>query len=197
MPRLTAETFRHLGRSHLGLPPADVLSGLDHLAEDLDSPFATCTYLTCQPVSGICEFASAGHLPPVVARTDGTAELIDPPPGPQLGIGGSTFTTHRLVLTAGSRLLLCADGLVETRTDPSTNGSNSFGHSSPAPRRTWKTPAISSWSSCATRAHATTSPSSSPACHLARPARPGDSDMGGKPDHGQPSGTADHRHRTR
>ncbi|MFJ8545297.1 SpoIIE family protein phosphatase [Streptomyces sp. NPDC093586] len=103
--------------SHLGLPPADVLYGLDRLAEDLESPFATCTYLTCRPDSGTCEFASAGHLPPVVVRPDGAAELIDPPPGPPLGIGDSTFTTHRLALTAGSRLLLYTDGLVETRTD--------------------------------------------------------------------------------
>ncbi|WP_055470056.1 SpoIIE family protein phosphatase [Streptomyces ardesiacus] len=104
--------------SRLGLSPADVVSGLDHLAEDLESPFATCTYLTCQPASGICKFASAGHLPPVVARPDGTADLIDPPPGPPLGIGGTAFTTQRFVLTAGSRLLLYTDGLVETRTDP-------------------------------------------------------------------------------
>ncbi|WP_077799715.1 SpoIIE family protein phosphatase [Streptomyces sp. JHA26] len=103
--------------SHVGLPPADVLCGLDRLAEDLESPFATCTYLTCRPASGTCEFASAGHLPPVVVRPDGTVELIDPTPGPPLGIGDSAFTTHRLALTAGSRLLLYTDGLVETRTD--------------------------------------------------------------------------------
>jgi PAS domain S-box-containing protein len=103
--------------SRLGLPPAEVLRGLDQLAEDLESPFATCTYLTCQPATRTCEFASAGHLPPVVVGPDGTAGLLDPPPGPPLGIGDSTFTDHRLTLDAGSRLLLYTDGLVETRTD--------------------------------------------------------------------------------
>nr|WP_318216410.1 SpoIIE family protein phosphatase [Streptomyces sp. SCL15-6] len=80
--------------------PAEVLNGLDRLAEDLESPFATCTYLTCRPASGTCEFASAGHLPPVVVRPRGTTELVDPPPGPPLGIGNSRFTTHRLALAA-------------------------------------------------------------------------------------------------
>lgn len=104
--------------ARLDLPPGAVLSGLDSLAEDLDSSFATCTYLTCRPAVGTCEIATAGHLPPVVIRPDGTTGLIDPAPGPPLGIGGTTFTTHRLTLAPGSRVLLYTDGLVETRTDP-------------------------------------------------------------------------------
>lgn len=106
---------RTLGR--LDLPPAAVLSGLDRLVEGLESSFATCTYLTCRPASGTCEIATAGHLPPVVIHPDGTAELIAPNPGPPLGIGDTTFTTHRLTLAPDSRLLLYTDGLVETRTD--------------------------------------------------------------------------------
>ncbi|MBU8547700.1 SpoIIE family protein phosphatase [Streptomyces sp. Babs14] len=104
--------------ARLDLPPGAVLSGLDSLAEDLDSSFATCTYLTCRPAGGTCEIATAGHLPPVVIRPDGTTGLIDPAPGPPLGIGGTTFTTHRFTLAPGSRVLLYTDGLVETRTDP-------------------------------------------------------------------------------
>ncbi|UXI76897.1 SpoIIE family protein phosphatase [Streptomyces vinaceusdrappus] len=104
--------------ARLDLPPGAVLSGLDSLAEDLDSSFATCTYLTCRPAAGTCEIATAGHLPPVAIRPDGTTGLIDPAPGPPLGIGGTTFTTHRFTLAPGSRVLLYTDGLVETRTDP-------------------------------------------------------------------------------
>lgn len=104
--------------ARLDLPPGAVLSGLDSLAEDLDSSFATCTYLTCRPAAGTCEIATAGHLPPMVIRPDGTTGLIDPAPGPPLGIGGTTFTTHRFTLAPGSRVLLYTDGLVETRTDP-------------------------------------------------------------------------------
>ncbi|MBQ0910770.1 SpoIIE family protein phosphatase [Streptomyces sp. RM99] len=107
--------------ARLDLPPGAVLSGLDSLAEDLDSSFATCTYLTCRPAAGTCEIATAGHLPPVVIRPDGTTGLIDPAPGPPLGIGGTTFTTHRFTLAPGSRVLLYTDGLVETRTDPIDN----------------------------------------------------------------------------
>ncbi|MGV2915773.1 PP2C family protein-serine/threonine phosphatase, partial [Streptomyces alfalfae] len=103
--------------ARLDLPPAAVLSGLDRLVEGLESSFATCTYLTCRPASGTCEIATAGHLPPVVIHPDGTAELIAPNPGPPLGIGDTTFTTHRLTLAPDSRLLLYTDGLVETRTD--------------------------------------------------------------------------------
>jgi PAS domain S-box-containing protein len=103
--------------ARLDLPPEAVLTELDRLAEDLETSFATCTYLTCRPASGTCEFATAGHLPPVVIHPDGTAGLVAPVPGPPLGIGDSTFTTHRFVLTPGSRVLLYTDGLVETRTD--------------------------------------------------------------------------------
>ncbi len=104
--------------ARLNLQPGAVLSGLDSLAEDLDSSFATCTYLAYRPAAGTCEIATAGHLPPVVISPDGTTGFIDPAPGPPLGIGGTTFTTHRCTLARGSRVLLYTDGLVETRTDP-------------------------------------------------------------------------------
>lgn len=104
--------------ARLNIPPADVLHHLDWLAESLDPSFATCTYVTCQPATGQCELATAGHLPPVLIRPDGTAELINPSPEPPLGLGGTTFTTHRFTLAPHSRLLLYTDGLVETRADP-------------------------------------------------------------------------------
>jgi serine phosphatase RsbU (regulator of sigma subunit) len=59
-------------------------------------------------------FASAGHLPPLVACPDGGVEVWWESPEPLLGpVPCPRRTTHRRALPAGSTLLLYTDGLVE------------------------------------------------------------------------------------
>ena len=74
----------------LELPPAETLQQLNELMQELgvrEPHFATCVYAIFDAVAGTCEVASAGHLPPLLVRPDGTNELLDVLPAPPLGVG--------------------------------------------------------------------------------------------------------------
>ncbi|WP_399128612.1 SpoIIE family protein phosphatase [Actinacidiphila sp. ITFR-21] len=111
--------------SMLDLPPDELLAHLDDLVLRIDRDEATaggvpvagatCLYAVYDPVSGTCELARAGHLPPGLVRPDGTAEFLDVPAGPPLGLGGLPFEAVEHRLPEGSRLVLYTDGLVEDR----------------------------------------------------------------------------------
>ncbi|WP_432092718.1 SpoIIE family protein phosphatase [Streptomyces sp. bgisy100] len=104
--------------TRLDLEPAALLRHLDDVTTGLDQAFATCVYSSFDPATGRCRISTAGHLPPVLVRPDGTAELIDVPTGVPLGVGEVPFETVDLELPPGSRLVLYTDGLVETRDEP-------------------------------------------------------------------------------
>ncbi|MGP4002324.1 SpoIIE family protein phosphatase [Streptomyces sp. 8N706] len=104
--------------TRLDLEPAELLRHLDDVTNGLDQAFATCVYASYDPRTAHCRISSAGHLPPVLVRPDGTAELIDVPNGVPLGVGDIPFGTTDLRLTPGSRLVFYTDGLVETRDEP-------------------------------------------------------------------------------
>ncbi|WP_082598577.1 MULTISPECIES: SpoIIE family protein phosphatase [unclassified Kitasatospora] len=112
--------------SMLDLPPDDLLAHLDELVSRIDKDEAiahsdpgitgaTCLYAIYDPVSGYCELARAGHLPPALIAPDGTAEYVDLPAGPPLGVGGLPFETAQLKVPEGSRLVLYTNGLVVDR----------------------------------------------------------------------------------
>src|SRR6266566_1213269 len=76
--------------ARLELSPAESLQQLDELMRTLgerEPHFATCAYAVFDAVSGTCEGASAGHLPPLLVRPDGSGVFLDVPPAPPLGIG--------------------------------------------------------------------------------------------------------------
>lgn len=108
--------------ARLDPPPAELLGHLDDIARSLGDAIATCVYAVCDPRRGSCELSSAGHLPPVMIRPDGRAELLDIPGGVPLGVGGVDFGTMEQELPAGSLLALYTDGLVESRTEPIDTG---------------------------------------------------------------------------
>ncbi|MET8468755.1 SpoIIE family protein phosphatase [Streptomyces sp. NPDC006422] len=104
--------------AQLDLTPCQVLHHLDRLSAELDgSSFITCSYVICQPATGECRIATAGHLPPVLAHPEGPAETLDMDPGAPLGLGDSVYTARDFTLAPRSRLVLYTDGLVETRSD--------------------------------------------------------------------------------
>ncbi|MFE5032717.1 SpoIIE family protein phosphatase [Streptomyces sp. NPDC056683] len=74
---------------------------------------ATCLYAVYDAVAGRCSLARAGHVPPTVVHRDGTAGLLDLPPGPPLGLGGLPFEAVETDLPEGSLLALYTDGLLE------------------------------------------------------------------------------------
>ncbi len=103
----------------LELPPAETLQQLNELMQELgtrEPHFATCVYAVYDAVAGTCEVASAGHLPPLLVRPDGSNELLDVSPAPPLGVGTGPIQSRNLPIENGSLLVLYTDGLVEQRT---------------------------------------------------------------------------------
>ncbi|TJZ44463.1 GAF domain-containing protein [Streptomyces piniterrae] len=112
--------------ANLDLPPDELLWHLDELVTRMDQDEAaggteggvtgaTCLYAIYDPASGHCTMARAGHIQPVLQLPDGTADFIDVPGGPPLGLGGLPFETWDMSLPEDSRLVLYTDGLVEDR----------------------------------------------------------------------------------
>jgi serine phosphatase RsbU (regulator of sigma subunit) len=105
--------------ARLELPPAESLQQLDELMHTLgerEPHFATCTYAVFDAVSGTCEVAVAGHLPPLLVQPDGSNEYLDVPPAPPLGVGEGPIESRVFTVADGSLFLLFTDGLVENRT---------------------------------------------------------------------------------
>jgi serine phosphatase RsbU (regulator of sigma subunit)/anti-sigma regulatory factor (Ser/Thr protein kinase) len=68
---------------------------------------------------GKLEALSAGHLPALTVRADGTIEFLEPPHGMLLGVKSDLqFSCERYPFPVGSTLLLYTDGLVERRGEP-------------------------------------------------------------------------------
>jgi serine phosphatase RsbU (regulator of sigma subunit)/anti-sigma regulatory factor (Ser/Thr protein kinase) len=111
--------------ARLELPPAETLQQLDELMHELgvrEPHFATCVYAVFDAVSGNCEVASAGHLPPLLVGPDTRREFLDVEPAPPLGIGSGPIQTKTFKIKDGSLLVLYTDGLVETRTSDIDEG---------------------------------------------------------------------------
>ena len=109
----------------LELAPAESLQQLDELMHTLgerEPHFATCAYAVYDAVSGECEVAVAGHLPPLLVHPDGTNELLDVPPAPPLGIGDGEVTSRLFKIEDGSLFVLYTDGLVENKGQDISDG---------------------------------------------------------------------------
>ncbi|WP_338320675.1 SpoIIE family protein phosphatase, partial [Streptomyces lonarensis] len=101
--------------SELELPPDEILTHLNDLVSELgDDFYATCLYAVYDPTSRMCDFASAGHLPPVVVRPDGSAHVPRVPANAPLGAATPPFDVLRAEVPDGSLLALFTDGLVES-----------------------------------------------------------------------------------
>ncbi|MBD0688926.1 SpoIIE family protein phosphatase [Streptomyces sp. CBMA123] len=100
----------------LELDPVRVLHRLDEATAALgEGQFATCVCVVYDPADRGCTAACAGHLPPVVADTEGNARLVELPPGAPLGVGGVPFESVEFTLPEQAILTLYTDGLVERR----------------------------------------------------------------------------------
>ncbi len=109
----------------LELPPAESLQQLDELMHTLgerEPHFATCAYAVFDAVSGNCEVAVAGHLPPLLVHPDGSNELLDVPPAPPLGIGDGEVESRQFQIEDGSLFVLYTDGLVENKGQDISDG---------------------------------------------------------------------------
>lgn len=103
--------------------PAACLTRLDRelhalLKDHADVWFATALCMSIDAVTGVCRYANAGHLAPLVARSEsGRVEPLfseHAKSGPALGlVRNAVFATHEGQLQDGDRMLLFTDGLVE------------------------------------------------------------------------------------
>ncbi|MFI7099247.1 SpoIIE family protein phosphatase [Streptomyces sp. NPDC050161] len=99
------------------LPPHRILEQLDTMVErsGLDRA-ATCLIAVVDRLAGVCEVASAGHLPPVFIDPDrARARIAQLPVGPPLGTGYGTYESQVLPCGPGTVLFMYTDGLVERR----------------------------------------------------------------------------------
>jgi anti-anti-sigma factor len=71
------------------------------------------------PHGGSLSLASAGHLPPLLLRPDGSSELLEIAPGPPVGsFAPGEYAERVFRLEAGDTLVLYSDGVVEERGVP-------------------------------------------------------------------------------
>jgi serine phosphatase RsbU (regulator of sigma subunit)/anti-sigma regulatory factor (Ser/Thr protein kinase) len=108
------------------LEPDELLTRLDDVvarlaaeqelsADAMADLSATCLYAVYDPVSRHCTLATAGHPVPAVLTPGGDADYLELPAGPPLGLGGLPFEQADVELPEGSLLVLCTDGLIESR----------------------------------------------------------------------------------
>ena len=103
--------------SEPGRPPAAVLERLDRFVEQVPAAaFATVVHAQLDLATGVVRLACAGHPPPVLVPRAAPPHLLwggrSTPLGVQVAAGRTDTTVQ---LTAGDRLLLYTDGLVERR----------------------------------------------------------------------------------
>ncbi|MFJ9622653.1 SpoIIE family protein phosphatase [Streptomyces sp. NPDC101181] len=99
------------------LPPHQILEQLDAMVErsGLDRA-ATCLLAVVDRFAGVCEVASAGHLPPVfIDPGEAGARIVPVPVGPPLGTGFGGYRTASVPCGPGTVLFMYTDGLVERR----------------------------------------------------------------------------------
>jgi serine phosphatase RsbU (regulator of sigma subunit) len=99
----------------LDLPPSEVLHNLDTIALSEEGTIATCLYCLYDPVARQCSIANAGHIPPVLHAPGEPPRLLEIPAGGPIGVGGISFQTVDVTTPDGSLIVLCTDGLVESR----------------------------------------------------------------------------------
>ncbi|MEY9932189.1 serine phosphatase RsbU (regulator of sigma subunit)/CheY-like chemotaxis protein [Catenulispora sp. GP43] len=111
---------RHALRAYAieGHPPETILELLDTLLSR-DRPVVTATVclVLVEPGRRRLRIANAGHIPPLLltgSAADPSGRFITEH-GQLLGIGRARFTTTDVELTGPARLVLCTDGLVESR----------------------------------------------------------------------------------
>ncbi len=101
------------GNSYRIIPPDEVLTNLnaDLISEDLsESPFVTICYCIYNTAERTLEYARGGHPYPLVIRSDGSHEQLEAE-GALLGIVEEKFTSEKVSLNQGDRLVLYSDGV--------------------------------------------------------------------------------------
>jgi GAF domain-containing protein len=102
-----------------GHNPAETVLALNaHAAAQPGAQASTMVYLELDAPARRLRWASAGHLPGVIAE-GGRGEWLGMPGGPPLGVAeADTWPSGDRELAPGARIVLFTDGLIERRTEP-------------------------------------------------------------------------------
>lgn len=97
--------------------PAALLEAADELiARDAPEQFITAAAVLVDPDGGTLSVCSAGHVPLVLVRPDGTAELLEVGAGTPLGVQTRQHReAEHFAIEPGSVVVLVTDGVVESR----------------------------------------------------------------------------------
>lgn len=124
--------------SDMGLPAAVVLSGLrillrttisfcgelseamkhvnSHLIQDLPEGISATLFLgLIDPSKGTLEYVNAGHLRPIIIRSQSALEPLGQPNESVLGIRDTVFQTKQHSITKDERLLVFSDGVTKAQ----------------------------------------------------------------------------------
>ncbi|MFF3878825.1 SpoIIE family protein phosphatase [Streptomyces sp. NPDC001978] len=95
--------------------PATVLTRINELLVTMGAArFASCTILHLDPRDGRVTGTSAGHVPLLCARKDGSHSIHELPGGPVLGVVPDTeYREETFTLDKDSALVMITDGVVE------------------------------------------------------------------------------------
>ncbi|PWI06616.1 protein phosphatase [Streptomyces sp. NWU339] len=101
-----------------GHPPATVMARASVFLHELDTDrSATCLYAEADLSTGVLQVVRAGHIDPLVRRTDGSCRRVFVTGGLPLGLsaefGRLEYPVGTMELDPGDVLMLCTDGLVE------------------------------------------------------------------------------------
>ncbi|MFE5026629.1 SpoIIE family protein phosphatase [Streptomyces sp. NPDC056656] len=100
--------------AHEAHPGAVLTSTNELLVTKGAARFASCTMLHLDPRDGRVTGASAGHVPLLYARKDGSHSIRELPGGPVLGVvPGTEYREETFTLDQDSALVMVTDGLVE------------------------------------------------------------------------------------
>lgn len=109
---------RHVLAAHLIVThdPAESLSLTDrYLQHRVADTMATALVIVVDPVARTLDLASAGHLPPVLARIDRPSEVMPCGLGPPIGSGLGGYQDSHHDLPDGAVCVAVTDGVVELR----------------------------------------------------------------------------------
>ena len=104
------------------LEPADLITRLNVQVcrHAPGTRFITLFYAVYQPLTGDLTYVSAGHMPPLVLRMDGSCERLTDG-GISLGMfEHSTYSTGHVVLRPGDLLAVYSDGITEAENPAGT-----------------------------------------------------------------------------
>jgi anti-sigma regulatory factor (Ser/Thr protein kinase)/putative methionine-R-sulfoxide reductase with GAF domain len=124
MGRLRTALHSYAIESH---GPGRTLELVDRFVQSLNEPaMATAAYAVFDPYTSTVQYATAGHLPPVVVSASG-ARVIEVTPAPPLGaFPYGRCVEHEFALQNEEILFLYTDGLVERRGIPLSDGIESL-----------------------------------------------------------------------